>query len=178
LRCPCPVPRRLHCVWWRKEVVDRVGRVPLAAVSASSQSGTRCAPELRLTLVEQAPPPPPRIGVVSPGVHEGCCSRYCHRCRVIVIVVGIAYSLQPTLAEQFLVAASGSLASSSWLGSHMAHGLRGEVPLLSSSLLWASRWDRMRSTSEWRRRVIMVRMACSRGIMVVRNLCRSLLAST
>ncbi len=79
------------------------------------------------------------------------------RCRALVegplyhpiVVVGIACSLQLTLAECILAVASswpssGSLALSSWLGSYAAHGLGRE------SQQWCHGWDHMRSTSERR----------------------------
>ncbi len=67
-----------------------------------------------------------------------------------IVVVGIACSLQLTLAERILAAASswpslGSLASSSWLGSHAAHGLGRESQRPRHG------WDHMRSASERRR---------------------------
>ncbi len=66
-----------------------------------------------------------------------------------IVVVGIACSLQLTLAEHILVVASswpssGSLASSSWLGSHAAHGLGRE------SQRWHHGWDHTRSASKRR----------------------------
>jgi len=64
-----------------------------------------------------------------------------------IVVVGIACGLQLTLAEGIPAAASswpssGSLASSSWLGSHAAHGLGRESQQLRHG------WDHMQSTSE------------------------------
>ena len=80
------------------------------------------------------------------------------RCRALaegplyhpIVVVGIACGLQLTLAERILAAASswpssGSLASSSWLGSHAAHGLGRESQRRRHG------WDHTRSASERRR---------------------------
>ncbi len=80
------------------------------------------------------------------------------RCRALaegplyhpIVVVGIACGLQLTLAEGILAAASswpssGSLASSSWLGSHAAHGLGRESQRPRHG------WDHTRSASERRR---------------------------
>jgi len=77
------------------------------------------------------------------------------RCRALaegplyhpIVVVGIACGLQLTLVEHILVAASswpssGSLASSSWLGSHAAHGLGRESQRRRHG------WDHTRSASE------------------------------
>ena len=67
-----------------------------------------------------------------------------------IVVVGIACGLQLTLAEGILAVASswlssGSLALSSWLGSHAAHSLGRESQQPRHS------WDHMRSASEQRR---------------------------
>src|SRR6266702_1042108 len=65
-----------------------------------------------------------------------------------IVIVGIACGLQLTLAEGILAAASswllsGSLTSSSWLGSHAAYGLGRESQQLCHG------WDHMQSASEW-----------------------------
>jgi len=66
-----------------------------------------------------------------------------------IVVVGIACGLQLTLAEHILAVASswpssGSLTSSSWLGSHAAHGLGRESQRRHHG------WDHTQSTSERR----------------------------
>ena len=74
-----------------------------------------------------------------------------------IVVVGITCSLRLTLVEGILAAASswpssglltsslGLLTSSSWLGSHAAHGLGRESQRLCHG------WDHTRSASEWQR---------------------------
>jgi len=101
------------------------------------------------------PTPRPHVGVPSSGVHGSYCLRYRRR-RIIVIVVGIACGLQLALAERFLAASSswlssGSLASSSWFGSHATHGLVRESQRRRRRR-GRHGWDHMWSASEWQRR--------------------------